>query len=60
MYNNFILFTDLQKRLTPFPIKSWLLLKQLRDDGHMREHEDWLMQDRKLFVNVPFFIVELE
>jgi hypothetical protein len=60
MQNNFILFTDLQKRLTPSPIKSWRLLKQLRDDGRMREYEDWIMQDRKLFVNVPRFIVELE
>src|SRR5687767_11771869 len=60
MPNNFMLFSDLQKRLTPSPIKSWRLLKQLRDDGHMRESEDWMMQDRKLFVNVPRFIVELE
>jgi len=55
-----MLFTDLQKRLTPSPIKSWRLLKQLRDSGQMRDQEDWLMQDRKLFVNVPRFIVELE
>jgi hypothetical protein len=60
MQNNFMLFSDLQKRLTPSPIKSWRLLKQLRDNGHMREPEDWMMQDRKLFVNVPRFIVELE
>jgi hypothetical protein len=60
MHNNFMLFTDLQKRLTPSPIKSWRLLKQLRDEGHMREPDDWIMQDRKLLVNVPRFIVELE
>jgi hypothetical protein len=60
MLNNFILFSDLQKRLTPSPIKSWRLLKYLRDDGRMRETDDWMMQDRKLFVNVPRFIVELE
>jgi hypothetical protein len=60
MQNNFMLFSDLQKRLTPSPIKSWRLLKQLRDDGRMQEPNDWIMQDRKLFVNVPRFIVELE
>jgi hypothetical protein len=60
MQNNFMLFSDLQKRLTPSPIKSWRLLKQLRDEGRMRESDDWVMQDRKLFVNVPRFIVELE
>ena len=60
MQNNFMLFSDLQKRLTPSLIKSWRLLKQLRDDGHMREPDDYIMQDRKLFVNVPRFIVELE
>jgi hypothetical protein len=60
MPNNFMLFSDLQKRLTPSPIKSWRLLKQLRDDGRMQEPDDWIMQDRKLFVNVPRFIVELE
>jgi adenylate kinase family enzyme len=60
MLNNFMLFSDLQKRLTPSPIKSWRLLKQLRDEGRMRETDDWMMQDRKLFVNVLSFIVELE
>ena len=55
-----MLFSDLQKRLTPSPIKSWRLLKQLRDEGRMQESDDWIMQDRKLFVNVPRFIVELE
>src|SRR4051812_21837865 len=60
MQNNYMLFSDLQKRLSPSPIKSWRLLKQLRDEGRMREPEDWIMQDRKLFVNVPRFMVELE
>jgi len=55
-----MLFSDLQKRLTPSPIKSWRLLKQLRDDGLMQAPDDWIMQDRKLFVNVQRFIVELE
>jgi hypothetical protein len=57
---NFMLFSDLQKQLSPSPIKTWRLLKHLRDVGRMREVDDWLMQDRKLFVNVPRFIVELE
>src|SRR3954453_1557492 len=60
MINNFMLFSDLQKRLTPSPIKSWRLLKQLRDEGRMRKTDDWMMHDRKLFVNVPRFIAELE
>jgi hypothetical protein len=60
MPNNFMLFSELQKRLSPSPIKSWRLLKQLRDEGRMRETHDWIMQDRKLLVNVPRFIVELE
>jgi RecG-like helicase len=60
MQNNFMLFSELQKQLSPSPIKTWRLLKQLRDEGRMRESEDWVMQDRKLFVNVPRFIVELE
>jgi hypothetical protein len=60
MQNNFTLFSELQKQLSPSPIKTWRLLKQLRDDGHMKEPDDFLMQDRKLYVNVPRFIVELE
>jgi hypothetical protein len=60
MPNNFMLFSDLQKQLSPSPIKTWRLLKQLRDNGRMRETDDFMMQDRKLFVNVPRFIVELE
>jgi hypothetical protein len=60
MLNNFMLFSELQKHLSPSPIKTWRLLKQLRDDGRMRETDDFIMQDRKLFVNVPRFIVELE
>ena len=32
----------------------------MRDDGRMKEDEDFRMQDRKLYVNVPRFIVELE
>ena len=55
-----MLFSELQKQLSPSPIKTWRLLKQLRDDGRMREPDDWIMQDRKLYVNVPRFIVELE
>jgi hypothetical protein len=57
---NFMLFSDLQKQLSPSPIKTWRLLKQLRDEGRMKEDEDFRMQDRKLYVNVPRFIVELE
>src|SRR5918911_1071911 len=57
---NFMLFSELQKQLSPSPIKTWRLLKQLRDGGRMRENDDWIMQDRKLYVNVPRFIVELE
>jgi hypothetical protein len=60
MPNNFMLFSDLQKQLSPSPIKSWRLLKQLRDNGRMRDQDDFIMQDRKLYVNVPRFIVELE
>jgi DNA repair exonuclease SbcCD ATPase subunit len=60
MQNNFMLFSDLQKQLSPSPIKTWRLLKQLRDDGRMKEIDDFRMQDRKLYVNVPRFIVELE
>jgi hypothetical protein len=60
MQNNFMLFSELQKQLSPSPIKTWRLLKQLRDDGRMKEPDDFIMQDRKLFVNVPRFIVELE
>ena len=55
-----MLFSELQKQLSPSPIKTWRLLKQLRDTGRMRESDDFIMQDRKLFVNVPRFIVELE
>jgi len=55
-----MLFSELQKQLSPSPIKTWRLLKQLRDDGRMKEPDDFLMQDRKLYVNVPRFIVELE
>src|SRR5918911_5690732 len=57
---NFMLFSELQKQLSPSPIKTWRLLKQLRDGGRMQEPDDWIMQDRKLYVNVPRFIVELE
>jgi len=60
MQNNFMVFSELQKQLSPSPIKTWRLLKQLRDDGRMKEDEDFRMQDRKLYVNVPRFIVELE
>src|SRR5882672_11368835 len=60
MLNNFMLFSELQKHLSPSPIKTWRLLKQLRDDGRMKEIDDFKMQDRKLYVNVPRFIVELE
>lgn len=60
MMQNFMLFSDLQKQLSPSPIKTWRLLKQLRDEGRMKEDEDFRMQDRKLYVNVPRFIVELE
>jgi hypothetical protein len=60
MQNKFMLFSELQKQLSPSPIKTWRLLKQLRDDGRMKEPDDFMMQDRKLFVNVPRFIVELE
>ena len=60
MQNNFMVFSELQKQLSPSPIKTWRLLKQLRDDGRMQEPDDYRMQDRKLFVNVPRFIVELE
>jgi|SRR5439155_11922894 len=60
MPNNFMLFSELQKQLSPSPIKTWRLLKQLRDDGRMKETDDFIMQDRKLYVNVPRFIVELE
>ena len=55
-----MLFSDLQKQLSPSPIKTWRLLKQLRDHGRMKETDDFIMQDRKLYVNVPRFIVELE
>ena len=55
-----MLFSELQKQLSPSPIKTWRLLKQLRDDGRMKETDDFIIQDRKLFVNVPRFIVELE
>src|SRR5438132_1214869 len=34
---NFMLFSDLQKQLSPSPIKTWRLLKQLRDDGRMKD-----------------------
>src|SRR5438067_101792 len=60
MHNNFMLFSELQKQLSPSPIKTWRLLKQLRDAGRMQEPDDFTMQDRKLYVNVPRFIVELE
>jgi hypothetical protein len=60
MQNNFMLFSELQKQLSPSPIKTWRLLKQLRDEGRMKENDDFIMQDRKLLVNVPRFIVELE
>jgi hypothetical protein len=60
MQNNLMLFSELQKKLSPSPIKTWRLLKQLRDDGHMIEPDDYLIQDRKLYVNVLRFIVELE
>ena len=55
-----MLFSELQKQLSPSPIKTWRLLKQLRDEGRMKEPDDFMMQDRKLYVNVPRFIVELE
>jgi hypothetical protein len=60
MQNNFMLFSDIQKKLSFSPIKTWRLLKQLRDDGRMQEQDDCMFQDRKLYVNVPRFIVELE
>ena len=60
MPNNFMVFSELQKQLSPSPIKTWRLLKQLRDEGRMKDPDDFMMQDRKLFVNVPRFIVELE
>jgi hypothetical protein len=60
MMQNFMLFSNLQKRVATSPIKTWRLLKQLRDDGRMKEDEDWQLLDRKLYVNVPRFIVELE
>jgi hypothetical protein len=60
MIHNFMLFSDLQKRVSTSPIKTWRLLKQMRDDGRMKVDQDWQMLDRKLFVNVPRFIAELE
>jgi hypothetical protein len=60
MVRNLMLFSDLQKRVTPSPIKTWRLLKGLRDAGRMKEGEDWEMRDRKLYVDVQRFIVELE
>jgi hypothetical protein len=60
MIRNFMLFSDLQKRVSTSPIKTWRLLKQMRDDGRMKVDQDWQMLDRKLFVNVPRFIAELE
>lgn len=60
MAHNFMLFSELQKKVTTSPIKTWRLLKELRDNGRMKEVDDWTMVDRKLFVNVPRFVVELE
>jgi hypothetical protein len=60
MTKNFMLFSDLQKKVTTSPIKTWRLLKVLRDQGQMKVDDDWMMIDRKLFVNVPRFVVELE
>jgi hypothetical protein len=60
MIRNFMLFSDLQKRVSTSPIKTWRLLKQMRDDGRMKVDQDWQMLDRKLFVNVPRFIAELD
>jgi hypothetical protein len=60
MHNNFMLFSELQKKLSPSPIKTWRLLKQLRDGDRMKEPDDFMMLNRKLHVNVPRFIVELE
>ncbi len=60
MIRNFTLFSDLQKRVSTSPIKTWRLLKQMRDEGRMKADQDWQMLDRKLFVNVPRFIAELE
>lgn len=60
MQKNFMLFSELQKKLSFSPIKTWRLLKQFRDEGRMQEPDDCMLQDRKLYVNVPRFIVELE
>ena len=60
MQHNFMLFSELQKRVSPSPIKTWRLLDRMRADGRMREGDDFRKIDRKLYVNVPRFVVELE
>jgi hypothetical protein len=55
-----MLFSELQKKVSPSPIKTYRLLMRMCEDQRMQEGEDWIMVDRKLYVNVPRFIVELE
>jgi hypothetical protein len=37
---NFILFSDLQKKVTTSPIKTWRLLDRLRQEGRMQQGDD--------------------
>jgi hypothetical protein len=60
MAQNFMLFSELQKKVSPSPIKTWRLLDRMRGEGRMKEGEDFSMIDRKLYVNVPRFVVEME
>jgi len=60
MYPEFTLFSEIQKQLTFHHHKTWRLLNKLRTEGKMRVDEDWMLRDKKLFVNMPRFYTELE
>lgn len=42
------------------PIKTYRLFVKLKQEGRLREEQDWIARDQKLFLDVPRFFTELE